>query len=56
MIIILVIMLIHKKIPGGLCKCPLWLFTKNLLFTVFGIYFLFLIYVYMWITLHVWPL
>lgn len=49
-------MLIHKKIPGGLCKCLLWLFTKYLLFTVFGIYFLFLIYVYMWITLHVWPL
>lgn len=22
-------MLLHKKIPGGLCKCPHWLFTKK---------------------------
>lgn len=27
-------MLIHKKIPGGLCKHPLWLFTKK-----YSIYF-----------------
>merc|ERR1739838_337600 len=52
MIIILVIMLIREKNSqwGASRKRLLWLFTKNLLFTVFWIYFLFLIYVYMWIS------
>lgn len=46
----------QKKPQGASANVSSGFLQKKTSIYCFWIYFLFLIYVYMWITIHVWPL